>query len=1394
MPDEFLSAIFDEIHNNEIVMEEEQAGQFAALAVGWGAGDLVNDRTRMEMYRKEMALIQKKSQMLIKAAFGGAKGGTASSASQQMVFRTAVHADLARPMFAMASWPMMATFSLLFEAADDTDDSDFSKATADSGLDNSPLGKSGSAESTKVADLCLQGFAAAIRVASLFKMETERDAFVSSLAKMTGLSHVSEMRMKNVAAIQTLIALASILGEYLESSWDDVLKIASSVERLQLAWNTAMDNMSGGNDGKLAGGMVGGSNAPINETVSSLKRTPGDGRRPIERRGSELLSPGASLLLPRRSVSYVRSDDLVMALSNGKLVNPTLQKVLSEISSQSMAISVDKIFSDTVQLSSSAIIHFFKAMCLVSLEEVGLESASAGTSAASTPLVTNVAIIGDPRRSSISSQSSSYRDNLMSPPPLSAGSAAISAMTGPPRMYLLQKIVEIAYYNIHRIRFEWSQIWRILQPHFNTVACHPNFAVATFAVDSLRQLSMKFLERDELSHYSTQHEFLRNFEWIMRHNVHTGIRELILSSLTQMMGARASNIKSGWKCIFTVLCKAATPPGHVAARGDVAPPPSLNLNGGLLMTFKEWERLAQLSFNIFESCFEKYFEVIIRAGAFVDYVSTLAEFVLLEGSGQVHDEIVSSSLKIGAECGKWLINQAEVENRNSLTSRGTSLSLEHISNSTNSTSIQNNESESSIGLSPVDGGDGGAKFIRRESAANAFSMVARQLMSPYLQPNGLISEDHFFLKWFPLLSSLGRIINDSENETVRNQTIENLFETLKAAAYLFETKYWKQIHRSIILPIFEDFKESSLRRGSVTTTGGAIGGGSAALTTSQQLRDSANSSSWLLAIQHLVELYTDIFDRITGMSNSGMDIVHSVFDLVISLLSKRDERLAATGQVCLEQFIQKNIGKLVVLGGGGAESRLWEIFTHGIERAAWTTLPAELLNCDSAVGSSSNGEGGSLHSRRPTFDSSSSYSAPTTIDGNDQHPQQQVQDPPAANTSTDSSTSTHPLPLDNSPMTIPPSATRTALRLAQSVAEGKNAAIRALTLGTERLDDVVPITSLDDLDFEHTIVKCGTHLEFVDAVRTICLTRVVATSSNNNEDEVAGASYSGTKKKRGAGQHAATHLADIGEDELMDARLVVNQSDDSLNNAANNTITSSATSTTTPSTARPPYVINLIPSTYRARWLRCVYDSYTFARAFNENFDVRKAILKKRLVKQMPNLVKQETTSCATYIELLFAIYKYQGDEEEDNAGVIVKQEHHQPSLSSPSSTTILSTLLREVIDVLERYVEYLQDQQRNQRDVGLWSPVVVVILRELVKTRSLWTTSGSTSISPITVNGVTAATGGLEESLINKYIGLSRSLPSLFLLGARMIRTDRPEVRQVLQDFIVAGLQVKIE
>lgn len=49
-----------------------------------------------------------------------------------------------------------------------------------------------------------------------------------------------------------------------------------------------------------------------------------------------------------------------------------------------------------------------------------------------------------------------------------------------PRMFSLTKIVEISYYNMGRIRLQWSRIWEVIGDHFNKVRGPENSAKLTF--------------------------------------------------------------------------------------------------------------------------------------------------------------------------------------------------------------------------------------------------------------------------------------------------------------------------------------------------------------------------------------------------------------------------------------------------------------------------------------------------------------------------------------------------------------------------------------------------------------------------------------------------------------------------------------------------------------------------------------------------------------------------------------------------------------------------------------------------------------------------------------------------------------------------------------------------
>ena len=181
-----------------------------------------------------------------------------------------------------------------------------------------------------------------------------------------------------------------------------------------------------------------------------------------------------------------------------------IEEASAVASSQMMTLIVDKIFTSSSKLSGAAIVHFVRALCETSWDEI----------------------------------SSSLNQEQ-------------------PRMYCLQRLVEISYYNMNRIRVEWSNIWAILGDHFNQVGCYPNTNVALFALDKLRQLTMKFLDLAELPNFKFQKDFLRPFEEIVKNNPDPKIKDMCLICLQQIIQVKGSNIKSGWKTLCGSLIRAA---------------------------------------------------------------------------------------------------------------------------------------------------------------------------------------------------------------------------------------------------------------------------------------------------------------------------------------------------------------------------------------------------------------------------------------------------------------------------------------------------------------------------------------------------------------------------------------------------------------------------------------------------------------------------------------------------------------------------------------------------------------------------------------------------------------------------------------------------------------------
>ncbi|XP_047972872.1 brefeldin A-inhibited guanine nucleotide-exchange protein 5 [Salvia hispanica] len=127
----------------------------------------------------------------------------------------------------------------------------------------------------------------------------------------------------------------------------------------------------------------------------------------------------------------------------------------------------------------------------------------------------------------------------------------------PARVFSLQKVVEISYYNMARIRMVWARIWSVLSHHFIFAGSHPDEKVAMYAIDSLRQLAMKYLERAELANFTFQNDILKPFVVLIRSSRSDSIRRLIVDCIVQMIKSKVGSIKSGWRSVFMIFTAAA---------------------------------------------------------------------------------------------------------------------------------------------------------------------------------------------------------------------------------------------------------------------------------------------------------------------------------------------------------------------------------------------------------------------------------------------------------------------------------------------------------------------------------------------------------------------------------------------------------------------------------------------------------------------------------------------------------------------------------------------------------------------------------------------------------------------------------------------------------------------
>ncbi|CAA6672300.1 unnamed protein product [Spirodela intermedia] len=434
LAEEYLGSLYDQIVKNEIKMNTNssvpQSRQGNTINKLLGLDSIFNLVTGRQSEEKAVGA----NDLLIRHIQEQFK----ANAGKSELYYTVTDASILRFMVEVCWAPLLAAFSVTLDQSDDK--------TATS--------------------RCLQGFRHAVHVTSVMSMQTQRDAFVTSVAKFTYLHCAADMKQKNVDAVKAIISIAIEDGDFLQESWEHVLTCLSRFEHLQLLGEGAPPDASY-------------FTASASGTEEKPQKSPGTPTQ--KKKVNSLQNP--AVVAAVRGGSY---DSNRVGTVSGLVSPEQITHFISNLNllDQIGSFELNHIFAHSQRLNSEAIVAFVKALCKVSM-------------------------------------------------------------------------AELQHYNMNRIRLVWSRIWSVLSEFFVTVGIFENLSVSIFVMDSLRQLAMKFLEREELANYNFQNEFLRPFVIVMQKSGSAEIRELIVRCISQMVLSRVGNVKSGWKSVFMVFTAAA---------------------------------------------------------------------------------------------------------------------------------------------------------------------------------------------------------------------------------------------------------------------------------------------------------------------------------------------------------------------------------------------------------------------------------------------------------------------------------------------------------------------------------------------------------------------------------------------------------------------------------------------------------------------------------------------------------------------------------------------------------------------------------------------------------------------------------------------------------------------
>ncbi|CAD7942620.1 unnamed protein product [Amoebophrya sp. A120] len=755
-----------------------------------------------------------------------------------------------KALFEVICWPLLATLSVLLEATSWVEPSQESSKGPKQPLEN------------RVLQLCVEGFRHCVRFSARLRLETERDAFVCSLAKFTYLATIKGIQQKNIECIKAMLEIGLSEGDFLSFSWRHVLHCVSHLDRLQIIRTQRPDAHSFEQEGDPGQTVSATTDGPLRRSADLSAATSDTSRTSSSRTATASHQNKTA----RRKIGTGVTGLVRLSEEDRSVEALNSEAILSQLNTSN---AIENLFERSVALNARGIVDFVSALCEVSADEMNLHQNDEDT----------IDI----------------------------------------RTFSLQKLVEVADANMYsRIRLVWRRIWLVLSQHFGEVCSRiTNPSVCLFALDSLRQLISKFLDRDELSNFEFQSEMLRPLELVlMNPSTSMNAKHFAITTVRALMETRSGNIKSGWRSILQIL-QAATRTGamrissnageyqqqqqqHTQQR-SLSPAGSATSTNpsvvGGVASLSERRAFVQKAFAVMQHIAEKHQEhFFANFSEGMQAVVAFAQCLVLptiEATEAV--QLIFLFARVLAAQEKARIN---ILDTNVKTRRSTSSERREI-DETESNKVRSNQPGSRH-----HSGDDAADRENGERSAIGAATSATTSMSPASSRNLSPSARTY---WLPLLHGLSTLSADSRRE-VRSRALSGLFEVLKEhGGECFDADTWQATFRAVLFPLFDDIQLEQ--------------------TTGTEFAMKKQDAWCLAALSNCVVLIEAHFEALAFVFEDFLSVL-------VGMATHSSEYIARLGVEALKQLIGKTGHKL--------SGNHWAVVAKGVQALFHKTMPVAI--------------------------------------------------------------------------------------------------------------------------------------------------------------------------------------------------------------------------------------------------------------------------------------------------------------------------------------------------------------------------------------------------------------------------------------------------------------------